>query len=308
METEKHRDKRAPGKLIIILLLLAASVFLSVTLIKTREEIKALSEECTQAEIRKEEVKEEIVRLQKEQEETKKEIGIEKDLDTETQNLKEAFHQGEIELERRVLNGETDLKIAYLTFDDGPYLLTESYLDVLKEYGVLGTFFQLGKEDPIYDEIYRRMRDEGHTMANHTYSHQIHNGIYQSADTFIDDVLKNRRFMENKTGVTTNILRFPGGSSQARELKPEIVERLRSLGYGYVDWNLESGDGKWIYGEADEYRDAVLNNTNDRKILVVLLHDYCKGTLGALPEIIEGLRAQGYVLLPLFYESAMVSK
>ena len=308
METKEHRDGRTPGKLILIVLLLAAVIFLSVYWIQTRQEIKALNEEYKKILNRQEELKKELSSLQKEYEETEKEIEIEKDIETEIERLHESYHQGEIELERRVIEGETDLKIAYLTFDDGPYLLTDSYLDVLKEYDVLGTFFQLGKENEIYDDIYRRIRDEGHTMANHTYSHQIHDGIYQSTDAFIDDVLKNRRFLEDKVGVTTHLLRFPGGSSQARELKAPIVERLRDLGYGYADWNLESGDGKWIYLEADEYRDAVLNNTNGRKILVVLLHDYCKGTLGALPEIIEGLRDQGYVLLPLFYESTMVRK
>ncbi|MBR3251880.1 MAG: hypothetical protein IKF80_09240, partial [Erysipelotrichaceae bacterium] len=57
-----------------------------------------------------------------------------------------------------------------------------------------------------------------------------------------------------------------------------------------------------------EYRDNVLNNTNGKKLLVVLMHDYSDNTLIALPEIIEGLEEQGYFFLPLFYESEAMNR
>jgi peptidoglycan/xylan/chitin deacetylase (PgdA/CDA1 family) len=38
------------------------------------------------------------------------------------------------------------------------------------------------------------------------------------------------------------------------------------------------------------------------------MHDYSKETLKALPEIIEGLEEQGYIFLPLFYESLAVNR
>ena len=37
-------------------------------------------------------------------------------------------------------------KTAYLTFDDGPSCLTESYLDILKEEGAKATFFLIGQQ------------------------------------------------------------------------------------------------------------------------------------------------------------------
>ena len=49
------------------------------------------------------------------------------------------------QLEKKIRNGESDVKIAYLTFYDGPYLLSGSFLDVLKEYDVPATFFCLMK-------------------------------------------------------------------------------------------------------------------------------------------------------------------
>ena len=210
--------------------------------------------------------------------------------------------------EDEILAGTNPNKIAYLTFDDGPYERTTGrYLDVLKDRNVLATFFQLGRPSEKLDALYHRAYDEGHTIANHTYSHQIRNGIYRGVSYFINDVIKNREFIQDKLGYTTNILRFPGGSSTARSLKPAIIEELRELGYGWVDWNAATGDGIEIMSP-QEYRDNVLKKTGGRSVLVVLMHDYSENTLTALPEIIDGLRAQGYTLLPLFYESAMINK
>ena len=221
--------------------------------------------------------------------------------------MRENYYKACKELEEAVLAGTADCKIAYLTFDDGPYAdTTPQYLDVLDQYGVLATFFQLAKGTDADDQLYRRIYHTGHTIANHTYSHQIKR-IYSSVDTFISDVVRNREFIQEKLGITTNIMRFPGGSSTAGPLKEGIMAHLRELGYGYVDWNSATGDGIY-HATAEEYRDNVLKNTEGRNILVVLMHDYSGTTLAALPSIIEGLRAQGYVLLPLFYESTMVNK
>ena len=261
-------------------------------------------------------LKEEIQRTEEEISATEKQIISVQSRTEEIQaenmtfiHAREQYFLNAMELERRVLNDETDLKIAYLTFDDGPYEATTGrFLDVLDEYHILATFFMLGKTTEIHDALYHRIYESGHTIANHTYSHQIRNGIYRSSDAFMEDVLKNRSFIYDKLGITTNILRFPGGSETAGDLKEEIIERLRQEGYGYVDWNAETLDGKYIDLSAQEYRDNLFERVNDQKLLVVLMHDYCEGTLEALPEIIEGLQERGYIFLPLFYESAAVNR
>ena len=212
-------------------------------------------------------------------------------------------------LEDAVNEGTSDHKIAYLTFDDGPYVKTTGkYLDVLKEKDVLATFFQMGRTAEGHDELYHRVYEEGHTIANHTYSHTIRNGIYRNMDSFVNDVVKNREFIEEKLGYTTNILRFPGGSGTAvSRLGRGVKQKVNELGYGWVDWNSATGDGLELLSPA-QYRDNVLKKTGNTKVLVVLMHDYSANTLAALPEIIDGLRQQGYVLLPLFYDSCMINK
>src|SRR5690606_16810957 len=59
-----------------------------------------------------------------------------------------------------------------LTFDDGPHPVnTPQVLDILKEYGVKGTFFVTGNNAERYPALIKRIVDEGHTLGNHTFGH-----------------------------------------------------------------------------------------------------------------------------------------
>ncbi len=51
----------------------------------------------------------------------------------EVTNLQEQM-KNYLESDKKIVNKETKSKIAYLTFDDGPYYLTDEYLKVLKKY------------------------------------------------------------------------------------------------------------------------------------------------------------------------------
>jgi peptidoglycan/xylan/chitin deacetylase (PgdA/CDA1 family) len=253
------------------------------------------------------ELNETLSGLSAELERVRADIEFTADIEARTEAARDRFFDDAGLLEQMVTEGKTDVRIAYLTFDDGPYELTWDYLEVLSRYEVLATFFQRGRDWDRFGEIYEAVRDGCHTMGNHTYSHKIRNGIYVSADAFMADTLKNRQYLQEKLGVTTRVLRFPGGSSTAGRLKQEIIEGLREEGYAYVDWNNATGDGMYDLS-AEAYRDNVLNNTNGIKLMVVLMHDYNRNTLAALPEIIEGLQTQGYVFLPLFYDSMAVNR
>lgn len=229
-------------------------------------------------------------------------------IDKYIEDIKNKFYLNESKYEKLVLEGKGSKKIAYLTFDDGPYQISYQFLDVLDKYDILVTFFVIGNKPddrlPIYKEEVRR----GHTIANHTYYHSISNGLYNSVSSFTNQIKKNEDFILKETGIKTNILRFPGGSNQAKGLKNGIIKEISNMGYGYVDWDLETGDGKKVSPTIKESIDNVLNKTNGRDIVVVLMHDYSSITLSALPSIIEGLEKQNYIMLPLFYESVKVKK
>lgn len=208
------------------------------------------------------------------------------------------------ELERQIKAGESDRRIAYLTFDDGPYdNTTAAVLDILKEKGVHATFFLRHRPDHVA-EIRREIR-EGHTIANHSYSHRI-KAVYESAESCIKEIRDQQAWLTETVGVTPQIYRFPGGSPTAGADKATIAAALAADGLGYVDWNCATGDG--MPGEltaAKAYRNAV-SSVGDQKIVVMLMHDYSAATLAALPDIIDTLKAQGYLMMPLFRESVMI--
>src|SRR5690606_26813030 len=66
--------------------------------------------------------------------------------------------------------GERTRTVA-LTFDDGPSAYTDRLLDVLRRLRVPATFFVLGEHIADHPREIQRMIDEGHTIANHSWSH-----------------------------------------------------------------------------------------------------------------------------------------
>ena len=241
-------------------------------------------------------------------------INIVNNIDENISKIEKEYYKAIKQLEDEILNGESDKKIAYLTFDDGPYYTSYKFLEVLDKYNVKATFFTigLGKESCFdnrsYDcrQIYSVEASKGHTMANHTYSHQIFAGLYNSPQSFIEQVKTQEKLIKDKTGQTTNIVRFPGGSASARTHKEEIMKLLRDNGYGWVDWTAQDGDGKNLSSKEEAWN--IFTKSIDENIEVVLMHDYSDITLSILPDAIEYLQNNGYILLPLFYESNMVNK
>lgn len=231
-----------------------------------------------------------------------------------TNKLKEEVFSLASKLEKQIKDGKNTYKIAYLTFDDGPYYLTNQFLDVLDKYNVKGTFFTIGlNKDICFDNtsqscsgMYKKIVDRGHTIANHTYSHAIFRGLYSSADSFIYQVTLQENKIKDKTGVKTNIVRFPGGSATSGSLKNSIIAKLRSKGYGWVDWTAQDGDGGALANKAEAWKN--FTNSINEDIEVVLFHDYNNITLSILPQAIEYLEKNNYIILPLFYDSVMVNK
>lgn len=230
------------------------------------------------------------------------------DVDVSLKEAKESYFKLAKEADERARSG-ANFKVCYLTFDDGPYSKTTPlFLDVLKEKDVLGTFFVLKKDN--LDDLYRRIRDDGHTLANHTASHKIKNGIYRSEDAFIEDIKENDDFIYNLLGVKMDVMRFPGGSPQATYSglnKTSLVNKLVDMGYGYIDWTLTTGDGEANLSP-DEFLHNVVDSSSKYSVMTVLMHDYSKNTALCLGDMIDILREQGFIFLPLSYNSPAVRK
>jgi len=204
--------------------------------------------------------------------------------------------------------GTGGIRRVYLTFDDGPSANTDRILDILGEYDVKATFFVVGKEK--YAAQYKRIVDEGHTLAMHSYSH-VYNEIYSSPEAYKQDLNKLRTYLYELTGVECDIVRFPGGSSNtiSKVDMHSLIEYLDSEDMVYFDWNVSSGDASGTNKSAEQIASNVLNNIDKYNNAVVLMHDAAEktSTVEALPIIIETiLQSEDTVLLPISEETVKV--
>ena len=188
-------------------------------------------------------------------------------------------------------------KKVYLTFDDGPSSNTNAILDILKEYNAKATFFVNAKNSSLYADEYKRIVEEGHTLALHSYTH-VYADVYASVDAFMEDTHKLIDYLYELTGVKCDIYRFPGGSSN-KKTKIDIKEFGRALdaeGIVYFDWNVSSGDAVSPALTADEIYTNVTSGVVKKNTPVVLMHDLKSKatTVEALPEILQFLIDNDY--------------
>ncbi|WP_454054099.1 polysaccharide deacetylase family protein [Clostridium sp. Marseille-Q7071] len=194
-----------------------------------------------------------------------------------------------------------DKKIAYLTFDDGPSKNTIKILDVLKKYNIKATFFVNGREDEFSLKVYERIIKEGHTLGNHSYSHN-YSYIYSNMNNFIEDFDKLQKLIKSNYNYEIKIARFPGGSNNTisenyhYNIMPDLSKLLIVSGYTYFDWNIDSNDSTSIAPSRDCIINSVLENSKDINSAIILMHDNIMKTttVEALPYIIDGLVNQGY--------------
>ena len=237
--------------------------------------------------------------------ELKEQIEFYNNIDNKIIELKDEYFSNIRLLEEKIQNGTSDKKIAYLTFDDGPYKLTYTVLDILKNNDVRATFFVRGI--PSASDRYVLMAQAGHTIGNHTYSHNIFNGLYSSSTEFIRQVDKLDNLIYETTGLNTRLLRFPGGSPSAGKLKNDIVNKLHDKGYRYVDWTCHTGDGSSSLLKQKKEWNWYKDTCSGQKIFVILMHDYNYGTVEILDDMIKDLKNQGYLILPLSNKSLMTN-
>lgn len=199
----------------------------------------------------------------------------------------------------------------YLTFDDGPSDNTDQILDILKEYNVKATFFVVGKSEK-YTPLYRRIVEEGHSIGMHSYSHR-YSEIYQDVESFGQDMKRLQQLIYDKTGVISNIYRFPGGSSNtvSKVDMGELIAYLGGQGITYYDWNVSSHDADNNNGEltVDDIVESVTGNIQTRDNSIVLMHDANdkRLTVEALPIIIEKLQAMDHVeILPISEDTVKI--
>lgn len=205
-------------------------------------------------------------------------------------------------------NPDLGKKVVYLTFDDGPSENTTKIVDILRQYGVVGTFFVTGGHDE-YNDAMNDIVESGSTIALHTYSH-VYSDVYSSTDAYFADLQKISDLVQDVTGVKAKVIRFPGGSSNmvsadyTQGIMSELVTEVQQKGYQYFDWNVDSTDASGN----DVPVDTIVSNACDgigMDDVVILFHDAetKNTTVEALPQIIQAYKDAGYVFKGLTLDS-----
>lgn len=189
-------------------------------------------------------------------------------------------------------------KVLYLTFDDGPSVITNQLLDTLKCCNAKATFFVVGKEIVGREDILKRIYDEGHSIGLHTYSHNLHK-IYNDDDFFINEMIETNKLIKDLTGASTNIIRFPGGSS--KHLNKEMLTKLHNNNFKIYDWNSSLEDGVAPNLSIDKLvsNSRKYKHGNSRIFLLMHCNSNNCNTIKALPIIIENYRHMGYDIEPI---------
>jgi len=156
--------------------------------------------------------------------------------------------------------------------------------------------------------LLRRMYEEGHEVGNHTYTHPRFSAT-DISETFIRTELNlTELVIESRLGTKSLLFRPPYGIDHQPDSADEVVllPIPQRLGYLLVgaridphDWGSEGGLPP---PGPDEIRREVLAQARTRKGNIVLLHDgggNRSSTVAALPQIIDGLRAEGLQIVPV---------
>jgi peptidoglycan/xylan/chitin deacetylase (PgdA/CDA1 family) len=182
--------------------------------------------------------------------------------------------------------------VVALTFDDGPHPeFTPRILDILKQYGVRATFFELGMNAERYPDVTRRIVAEGHVIGNHTWDHKHLPKL--DDEQFAYEIDHTTQVLEQVSGQEIVCTRPPYGDADAR-----IVQKLADRGQASVVWSQDSRDFE------KPGADAIVRNALSglRPGAIILMHDAGGNrdeTIAALPRIIEGIRQRGFRIEPV---------
>jgi len=184
-------------------------------------------------------------------------------------------------------------KIIYLTFDDGPIPnVTEFVLNTLKSFAVKATFFCIGDNIVKHPALFNRIKQEGHTVGNHTFNHL--NGWKTSDEIYLQNVLECQEL------TATTLFRPPYGRIRKSQVK-HIQDNLCSSPINQpitkpeiIMWDVLSGDFDPKISAQTCYQNVIKHTENGS---IIVFHDSLKAAdkmQYALPRVIRFFLDQGF--------------
>ena len=170
-----------------------------------------------------------------------------------------------------------------LTFDDGPTELTPLFLDLLNRYEVKTIFFCIGRQIAQYPQIVQRIKEEGHLIGNHTYSH-IPQNCFASTAVMTQEIQQTDALLA-QLGIVTPYFRPPYGVTN-----PHIAKAAKRMGKIVVGWDIRSLDT--VIKDETRLWSRVVSKLSQGNI--ILMHDTSERTLHVLEQLLKYLKANDY--------------
>lgn len=185
--------------------------------------------------------------------------------------------------------GDTNQKVIYLTFDAGyENGYTPAILEALKKHNVKVTFFLVGNYIVSCPDLVKQMVEEGHNVANHTFSHPNMTGI-SSLEDFKKELEDLEVVFQDTTGEDmAKFYRPPQGKYSVDNLK-----MAQKLGYKTIFWSLAYVD--W-YNDKQPTKEQAFKKLTGRihPGAIVLLHSTSKTNSEILDELLTKWEEMGY--------------
>ena len=108
-----------------------------------------------------------------------------------------------------IRQGPKDVKKVALTFDDGPYMMTDKYIDILRAYDISATFFLIGSQVEKYPDKAKIIIENGNEVGIHSYSHKQLSKM--SAESIENDLQKSISIINNVAETDIRFFRPPFG-------------------------------------------------------------------------------------------------
>lgn len=180
-----------------------------------------------------------------------------------------------------------------ITFDDGPLPpRSTQVLDALDHECVKATFFLIGKMAHNFPDVVRRIRDTGHTIGTHSYSHPL---------TFNRMSLEKAQFEINQ-GIASVTATLGDGTGPAPFFRIPGLLRADGVEHYLASQNLQVWSADFLaddwtkIGPGQVYSRALQRiEANHKGIL--LLHDIQTKTVEALPYLLRELKRRGYKIV-----------
>jgi peptidoglycan/xylan/chitin deacetylase (PgdA/CDA1 family) len=179
-----------------------------------------------------------------------------------------------------------------LTFDDGPNdPHTLNLLDVLAKHNVHATFFMIGRYVRQRPDIALEVKNRGHVVANHTFTHPFL--TFESTSSVRGELEECRAALTDAVGEHSNLFRPPWGAR-----RPAVLRTVRQLGLDPVMWSVTGFD--WDAPSAEYIERKVTARVRGGD--VILLHDGGhkafgtdrSHTVNAVAALIPRYQAEGY--------------